>query len=180
LLVIVKIDDHVLGPSTARVTLVEYGDYECPFCGRAYLVLQTVLSELGDSVRYVFRNLPLEDAHPHAMAAAAAAESVAERAGEAAFWRMHSTIFENQDALEIDDLLAYAEAAGADVEGVAADLASGAMRPRIERDIRLAERDGVRGTPAFFINGRRFDGDWNDADAFTDALRAAAHQGALH
>ena len=179
-MVVVKIDDHVLGPATARVTLVEYGDYECPFCGRAYLVLQVVLTELGDAVRYVFRNLPLEDAHPHAMNAAAAAESVAAHAGDAAFWRMHSTIFENQDALEIDDLLTYAEAAGADVEAVASDLASGGMRPRIERDIGLAERDQVRGTPTFFINGRRFDGDWNDADEFTAALKAAAQQGALH
>ncbi|HET7696184.1 MAG TPA: DsbA family protein [Vicinamibacterales bacterium] len=172
--------DHARGSRSARVTLVEYGDYECPFCARAYLVLQVALSELGDSVRFVFRNFPLDDVHPRAMNAAAAAESVAARAGETAFWRMHEMLFENQDALEIDDLLGYAEAAGAALPDVAADLASGASRARIERDIRLAAEDGVRGTPAFFINGHRFDGDWTDADAFTEALKTAARERALH
>jgi protein-disulfide isomerase len=171
---------RVLGWHDARVTIVEYGDYECEFSGRAYLVLQVVLGELGDTARYVFRNFPLRDRHPHAMAAAEAAESVAVHAGDAACWAMHAILFENQDALEIDDLLGYAEAAGADILKVAADLASGAMRERVERDIQLGLKDGVTGTPTFFVNGRRFHGDWSDADAFTSALRAAAREGALH
>lgn len=173
-------DGHVLGSHQARVTLVEYGDYECEFSGRAYLVLQVVLGELGDAVRYVFRNFPLADRHPHAMRAAEAAESVGAHAGDAACWAMHAILFENQDALEIDDLLGYAEAAGADPHEVALDLATGAMRPRVERQIRLGLQDGVTGTPTFFLNGRRFQGDWSDADAFTSALRAAAAEGALH
>ena len=105
---------------------------------------------------------------------------VAVHAGDAACWAMHAILFENQDALEIDDLLGYAEAAGADIHEVAADLASGAMRERVERHIRLGRQDGVTGTPTFFLNGRRFQGDWTDADAFTAALKAAAREGALH
>lgn len=162
------------------MTLVEYGDYECPFCARAYLVREVVLAELGRSVRFVFRNFPVPQLHRNAMPAAEAAESVAASAGEAAFWKMHGILCENHDALDIDDLLAYAEAAGADAQRVAADLASGAMRPRVERDIELGIGAGVRATPTFFINGRRFDGDWTDADAFSEALQEAAQQRALH
>jgi protein-disulfide isomerase len=175
-----KTGDHVLGSRDARVTLVEYGSYECGFSGRAYLVMQVVLSELRDSVRYVFRNFPLHERHPHAVTAAEAAESVAVHAGESAFWAMHAILFENQDALEIDDLLGYADAAGAPIEKVGSDLATEAMRPRIERDIHLGIRDGVTGTPTFFLNGRRFQGDWSDADGLTVALETAAREGALH
>ena len=175
-----KSGDPARGSSEARVTIVQYGDYQCPYSARAYLVLQVVLDELGDSVRYVFRNLPLVHVHPHAMSAAEAAESVAARAGEDAFWQMHAMLFENQDALELDDLLGYAEAAGAVVEDVATDLSTGAMRPRVERDIRTGIRDGASGTPTFVVNGRRYDGDWTDADAFTNALKAAAREDVLH
>lgn len=172
--------DHVLGSHGARVTLVEYGDYECPFCARAYLVRRVVLAELRDTVRFVFRNFPVPALHRRAMLAAEAAESVAAHTGENAFWRMHGMLCENHDALEIDDLLSYAEAAGADPGRVASDLSTGAMRPRIERDIELGERAGVRTTPTFFINGHRFDGDWMDADAFIAALTEAARERALH
>lgn len=175
-----KAKDHAAGPHGARVTLIEYGDYECPFCARAYLVRQVVLAELEHSVRFVFRNFPMPRLHRYAMLAAEAAESVAERAGEAAFWRMHAMLCENHDALEIDDLLAYAEAAGARAEDVASDLSSGAMRPRVERDIELGTLDGVRVTPTFFINGRRFDSDWMDADAFIEELRTAVLVRAFH
>jgi protein-disulfide isomerase len=173
-------DGHVAGSADARVTLVEYGDYECPQCGRAYLVLQVVLAELGDSVRFVFRNFPHMGMHPHAMTAAEAAESVAAHAGEPAFWAMHAMLYENQDALELDDLLGYADAAGAEIAAVASDLSTGAQRGRVERDLRAGLEAGVSGTPAFFINGRRFDGNWTDADAFTEALHAATRVGALH
>lgn len=173
-----KVDEHVVGLPDARVTLVEYGDYQCAQCGRAYLVLQVARAELGDALRFVFRNFPSQ-LHPDALAAAEAAESVAARAGESAFWAMHAMLFANQDALEIDDLLGYAEAAGAPVEGVAADLSSGAMRSRVEADIRRGADEGVERTPTFFLNGRRFEGDWSDADAFTEALHAAAREGAL-
>ena len=175
-----KTDDHVMGSRNARVTLVQYGDYQCPYCARAYLVLQVVLSELGDDLRYVFRHYPLVEVHAHALTAAEAAESVAAHADDTAFWQMHAMLFENQDALDIDDVLGYADAAGAPLDKVASDLSTGAMRPRVEHDIRRGTGDGVRSTPTFFINGRRFDGDWTDADAFTAALQAAAREGALH
>jgi protein-disulfide isomerase len=175
-----KPDDHAIGAREARVTLIEYGDYQCPYCARAYLVLQVVINELGGSLRYGFRNFPLRDVHRQAMTAHEAAESVAARAGEAAFWEMHAMLFENQDALDIDDLLGYAEAAGAPAAEVASDLTSGAARARVERDIALGTADGVRGTPTFFINGRKFDGDWTDADAFIEALQAAAAESTPH
>ena len=172
--------DHVKGASHPRVTLIEYGDYECPSCARACLVLQVVLEELGDTVRYVFRNFPLRHVHPQAAIAAEAAESVAAHAGEDAYWRVHAMLLANQDALDVDDLLGYAEAAGAPREAVASALSGGAMRERVERDVRRGAAQGVTATPTFFINGRRFDGDWSDADAFIEVLRAAAREGALH
>lgn len=168
-------DDHVRGPAHAPVTLIEYGDYQCDQCGKAYHVLNAVLGELGSSVRFVFRNFPLIDAHSDAQMAAEAAESVAGHGGEEAFWAMHDILYENQDALDVDDLLGYAEAAGADPVVVGDDLASGAMRPRVRADYRSGVRSGVRGTPTFFVNGRRFTGDWSDADAFVAFLQDAMH-----
>jgi protein-disulfide isomerase len=166
--------DHAYGPADAPVTLVEYGDYECPHCGRAYRVLQHVLQELGDDVRFVFRNFPLTEAHPHAEAAAEAAESVAAHGGEEAFWAMHDLIYENQDALQADDLIEYAQAADVNPVDVAEDLASEAMRERVRQDFRSGVRSGVNGTPTFFVNGRRLDGDWSDPEGFASALREVA------
>lgn len=168
-------DDHYLGPADAAVVLVEYGDYECPHCGRAHAILQEVLGRLGDRVRYVFRNFPVGDVHPNANAAAEAAESVAARGGNGAFWDMHDMLFENQDALSIDDLLGYADAAGVDVDGVAEDLSAGARRRRVEADVASGMRSGVDGTPAFFVNGSRFMGDWSDASAFAAALEGSTY-----
>ena len=166
-------DDHARGPDDAAVTLVEYGDYECPHCGRAHAVLQRVLEELGDEVRFVFRNFPLAEAHPHAEPAAEAAESVAAHGGDAAFWAMHDTLYEHQDALGAEDLLEYAAEAGVAPNQVADDLASGAMQKRVRTDFRSGVRSGVNGTPTFFVNGRRFDGNWSDPTAFASALHAA-------
>ena len=170
-------DDHVRGPADAPVTLVEYGDYECPHCGRAHPIVNAVLQELGDEVRFVYRNFPLAEAHPHAEPAAEAAESVGARGGEDAFWAMHDALFENQDALEPDDLLQYAEEAGVDPSGVVEDLSTGAMRPRVRADFRSGVRSGVNGTPTFFVNGRRFDGDWTDPAAFASALHGSIPTG---
>jgi protein-disulfide isomerase len=167
-------DDHILGPTHAPVTLVEYGDYECPHCGRAHVILQTVLSGLGDQVRFIFRNFPLAEVHPHAQVAAEAAESIAAHGGNEAFWAMHDTLYENQDALETDDLLEYALAAGVEPALVAGDLTSSAMTSHVRKDFRSGVRSGVNGTPTFFVNGRRFMGDWSDPSAFTAALHAAA------
>ena len=172
-------DDHALGPDDAPVVLVEYGDYECPYCGRAHEILQDVLWQLRDRVRFVYRNYPLTDVHPRAQAAAEAAESVAAHGGNGAFWDMHDILFENQDALEIDDLLGYADAAGAGAEDVADDLSSGAQRARVRRDVESGEQSDVRGTPTFFVNGKRFEGDWTDPDGFADVLERAAFTGRL-
>jgi protein-disulfide isomerase len=173
-------EDHVTGAPDALVTLVQYGDYECPHCRLAYDVLHEVLIELGDSVRFAFRHFPITDSHPYALVAAESAESAAVLGGEVAFWEMHAVLFENQDALDIDDLLGYAAAVGVDPEDVAHDLSFGIRRARVRADFDSGLRSGVTGTPTFFINGRRFHGDWSDADAFTAALRLAARQGVLH
>jgi protein-disulfide isomerase len=167
--------DHVRGPADAAITLVEYGDYECPHSGLAHVVLQQVFEDLGEEVRFVFRNFPLGEMHPHAWAAAEAAESVAARGGEEAFWTMHDLLFENQDALQQDDLIEFAATAGVDPIEVANDLASGAKHERVQRDVASGKRSGVRGTPAFFVNGRRFEGDWTDPAALSDALQDGAH-----
>jgi protein-disulfide isomerase len=164
-------DDHALGPANAPITLVEYGDYQCPECRLAYLILTDVLQEMGDGVRFVFRNFPVSEEYPHALAAACAAESVAVHGGEDAFWTMHDLLYENQDALQEDDLLEYAAASGVDPIAVADDLSSGATSERVQRDIGSGVRSGVRHPPTFFVNGRRFDGDWTDPVALAGALQ---------
>ncbi len=164
-------EDHVRGPANAPITLVEYGDYECPDSGLAHLVLQQVFEDVGEHVRFVYRNFPGGETHPHAWAAATAAESVAARGGDDAFWTMHDLLFENQDALQHDDLIEYAAAAGVDPIAVSDDLAAGAKRERVERDLNSGKRSGVRRTPTFFVNGRKFEGDWTDPAALSDALQ---------
>jgi len=169
--------DHVQGFPGAPLTIVEYGDYECPHCARAHSVLQIVLQQLGEDARFVFRNFPLTDPHPRAQPAAEAAESVAAYGGDDAFWAMHDILYANQDALEDDDLIAYAEAVGADPQTVADDLATRAFADRIRQDVRSGLHSGVDSTPTFFVNGRRFDGLWSDPAAFIEELRAAARSG---
>ena len=166
--------DHAQGPADAPVTLVEYGDYECPHCGRAHPIVQRVQQLLGASLRFAFRNFPLAQAHPHAQHAAEAAEAVAARGGEEKFWGMHDLLFENQDALDDRSLAAYAASLGVDPAGVIEDLEAETHAPRVHKDFRGGVRSGVNGTPTFFVNGVRYDGDWSDADAFAAALRALA------
>ena len=165
--------DHVRGRRNAPIVLIEYGDYRCPRCVRARHVVDIIRKELDDAVCVVFRNFPSGEIHPDAHLAAEAAESVAARAGEQAFWMMHDILYENTDALNIDDLLSYATFCGADPLRVADDLSSHALAARIEEDVRRGRRDGVHETPAFFVNGRRLDGDWMNLDAFLAALQAA-------
>jgi protein-disulfide isomerase len=171
-------EDHVQGPPRAPLTLVEYAGYECPQSGRAHAVLRIVLPQLDEEVRFVFRNFPLTDPHPRSQPAAEAAESVAAHGGDDAFWAMHDILYENQDALEDDDLIVYAEAVGADPHTVADDIAMRTFADRIGRDVRSGLRSGVDTTPTFFLNGRRFHGLWSDAAAFIDDLRAAVRSGA--
>jgi protein-disulfide isomerase len=151
--------DRQLGGARAVVTLVEFGDYECPFCGRAHSVVTEILRRMGDEILFVFRQFPLARAHPHALSAALAAEA-ADAQGE--FWPMHNTLFLNQAALRDEDLIGHAENLGLDVERFSADLASRKHMPKVRSDFRSGIRSGVNGTPTFFIDGERFDRSWAD------------------
>jgi protein-disulfide isomerase len=160
-------NDHSAGPQDAPITLVEYGDFECPYCGRAYPILKEIQKSLGNQLRLVFRNFPISQSHPHAEHAAEAAEVAA---AHQRFWEMHDLLFENQDALEDADLVEYAGRLGLDVTGFRGDLERGAYSKDVEEDFSTGIRSGVNGTPTFFVNGERFDGDWTDQDAFTQSL----------
>jgi len=163
--------DHTAGPASAPVTLVEYGDYQCPYCGMAYPIVKSLQRALGDELRFVFRNFPLVESHPDAEHAAEAAESAG---AQGMFWAMHDVLYENQQALDDRALLAYGEQVGVDTEQLATDLEQGTYRARVREDFRSGVRSGVNGTPTFFINGGRYDGSWTDAEQFLGALRGAA------
>jgi protein-disulfide isomerase len=152
------------------VTLVEYGDFECPHCGRAHPIVKAVLRTLGNDVRFAYRHFPLARVHPHAEHAAEMAEAAGEHGK---FWQMHDLLFENQAALEDEDLIAYAGALGIDPEWAAAALADGRFAEKVREDFASGVRSGVNGTPTFFINGTRYDGSW-DAASLIEALTVAA------
>jgi protein-disulfide isomerase len=160
-------DDHSAGPRDAPITLVEYGDFECPFCGQAYPIVKAIQKELGDRLRFVFRNFPITGSHPHAQHAAEAAEAAA---AQNRYWEMHDTLFENQDALDDRHLLKYAEKLALDTNQFRMELESGVYAPDVEEDFLSGARSGVNGTPTFFVNGYRFDGDWTDPALFARAL----------
>jgi formate-nitrite transporter family protein len=162
--------DHRVGPDDAPITLVEYGDYECPHCGSAHRIVLAVRQRMGQRLRFVFRHFPLAEIHPHAMHAAEAAEAAAD---QGKFWEMHDALFENQEALKDSDLIRYAQALGLDAERVERELVSGAHEQRVREQFRSGVRSGANGTPTFFINGIRYDGPW-DPDTLLDALEAAA------
>lgn len=165
--------DHVEGPASANVTLVEYGDYQCPYCANAYAIVKKIQKEMGKELRFVFRNFPLAQAHAHATHAAIAAE-VAGTKGEKEFWVMHDTLYENQQSLDDDDLLGYAESCGVTSEELESAYAGGAAADHVRADFRGGVRSGVNGTPTFFVNDARYDGDWTDIPTFVATLRAAA------
>jgi protein-disulfide isomerase len=162
--------DQAAGPDDAPVTLVEYGDYECPYCGMAYPIVKRAQQELGNQLRFVFRNFPLAEAHPHARLAAQAAEAAA---AQGKFWEMHDMLFENQTALEPDDLVGYAKSIGLDITRFERDLEAGTFAKKVRDDFRSGVRSGVNGTPTFFVNGKRYEGSWANEEAFIGALRNA-------
>ena len=164
-------EDHLAGPEDAPVTLVEFGDYECPYCGMAHPVVKRAQQTLGNQLRFVFRNFPLAEAHPHARLAAQAAEAAG---SQGKFWEMHDALFEHQDALEADDIVGYAKEIGLDVPRFLEELQAGAYAKRVRDDFRHGVRSGVNGTPTFFVNGFRYEGSWANEDAFISALREAA------
>jgi protein-disulfide isomerase len=160
--------DHVRGPGDAPVTLVEYGDFECPYCGQAESVVRELLADFGD-LRYVWRHLPLNDVHAHAQLAAEAAEAAA---AQGAFWEMYDALLTHQDALRPRDLVGYASELGLDGERFSDDLRRHAGAARIAEDVDSADLSGVSGTPTFFINGRRHYGAY-DVETLSAEVRAA-------
>jgi protein-disulfide isomerase len=148
-------NDHVLGSAKAPVTIVEYGDYECPYCGEAYPVTKALQKRLGDQLRFVFRNFPLAEAHPHAEHAAEAAEAAG---AQGKFWEMHDLLYENQDALDDEDLVRSAKALRLDVPRFVKEMEAHTYAERVREDFSSGVRSGVNGTPTFFINGARHDG----------------------
>jgi Na+/H+ antiporter NhaA len=161
--------DHLRGAPDAPVTLVEYGDFECPYCGQAERIVRDLLASFGDDVRYVWRHLPLNDVHPQAQMAAEAAEAAG---AQGSFWAMYDALLERQDELEPSDLRDRAEALDLDVERFEEELRARVHAPRVAEDVASADASGVAGTPTFFVNGRRHQGAYDTA-TLTEAVRRA-------
>jgi predicted DsbA family dithiol-disulfide isomerase len=167
--------DHIRGSDHATVTLLEYGDYECPYCGTAEVAIRELLESFGDELRYVWRHLPLNDVHPNAQLAAEAAEAVA---AQGAFWDMHDKLLAHQDELMPRDLERDAEELGLDVERFRDELWDRRYAPRVAEDVASADASGVAGTPTFFINGRRHQGAY-DPETLSEAVRKAQRRAQL-
>lgn len=163
--------DHRQGPDNAPVTLVEYGDYECPYCGKAHPIVKEVQKRLGDGLRFVFRHFPLTTMHPHAEYAAEAAEAAGTQGH---FWAMHDMLFEHQDHLDARYLVQYAAQLHLDAGRFAGEVAERIHAPKVREDFLSGVRSGVNGTPTFFINGIRHDGSWDVPTLVSALLRAAA------
>ena len=166
--------DHIRGPEAAPVTLVEYGDFECPYCGQAEPIIRELLADFGD-LRYVWRHLPLNDVHPHAQLAAEASEAAAARGK---FWEMHDQLLEHQGELTVPALLGYAQAVGLNLEWFKHGLRKRLFAARIADDVDSADTSGVSGTPTFFINGRRHYGAY-DIETLSTEVRAARARAAV-
>ena len=166
--------DHRVGPDDAPVTLVQFGDFECPYCGQAYPIVHAVRKAMGKRLRFVFRNFPLGEIHPHAVRAAETAEAAA---AQGKFWEMHDLLYEHQDSLDEAHLVQYARQLGLDAERVQRELKAGTHSPRVQSDFQSGVRSGVNGTPTFFINGQRHDASWDYEGLMAGIERAiAAHK----
>ena len=164
--------DHRQGAAQARLTLVEYGDYQCSYCGQAYPLVKAAQQALGADLQFVFRNFPLTDVHPNAQAAALAAEAAAL---QNRFWQMHDALFEHQGQLDAQHLAGYATKLGLNAQQFDRDRQQAAPAAKIEADFESGVRSGVNGTPSFFVNGRRYDGDWQ-GPALTRYLQSQLHK----
>ncbi|MEA2134079.1 MAG: hypothetical protein QOC68_1988 [Solirubrobacteraceae bacterium] len=167
--------DHVRGSEQAPVTLVEYGDYQCPYCGQAEVVIRELHDSFGDDLRYVWRHLPLNDVHPNAQMAAEAAEAAG---AQGSFWEFHDRLLTHQDELTPMDLGRHAEALGLDLDRFWDELRGHEHASRIADDVASADASGVAGTPSFFINGRRHEGAY-DVQTLTAAVTAAGRRARL-
>jgi protein-disulfide isomerase len=163
-------DDHLLGRRDAAVTLVEYGDYQCPFCGHAHSVVRSLVQRLGERLCFAFRHFPITASHSHAQLAAEAAEAAG---AQGRFWPMHDHLFANQQALAPAQLVRYAADLGLDLAAFEDDLRSHRFLPKVHADQRSGALSGVNGTPTFFIDGLRHDGDY-DFDSLWSAIAGAA------
>jgi len=164
----VSAHDHAEGSADAFVTLMEYGDYQCPYCGAAYPVVKRLQKTLGKKLRFVFRNFPLTQAHPYALIAAEAAEAAAL---QGKFWEMHDLLYERQAFLEPDIIPSWAESIRLNLEQFGNDIRQGVPEKRIKEDRQSGIRSGVNGTPTFFINGTRYDGS-PDYDSLLTAIES--------
>jgi len=156
---LVESRDHILGPTDAPIELVEYGDFECPHCGRAFKIVQQIRVELGDRLRFGYRHFPLAKMHPHARAAAEASEAAG---AQGKFWEMHDILFQHGQALELGNVTRYAEEIGVpDIPKFKAEISAETYAPRVQEDLASGVRSGVNGTPTFFLNGRRHNGGYD-------------------
>jgi formate-nitrite transporter family protein len=170
----VTADDHMLGPAGAPVTVLEYGDYQCPYCRAAARDVHQMLGRYPDSVRFVFRNFPIPQLHPQAEQAAEAAEAAG---AQGRFWEMYELLLLPASRLDLDSLLGYAERVGLDIGRFSAEVAGNVYAARIERDVSEGFRNGVNATPKFYVDGERIDGKL-PLEGLEDAIRAAARAAA--
>jgi protein-disulfide isomerase len=147
--------DHIQGSIDAPIMLLEYGDYECPYCGQTYPIIKEIQKRLGDRLCFAFRNFPLVNSHPHAQHAAEAAEAAG---AQGKFWEMHDMLFENQEALDDEDIAHYAATLALDASRLINEILAGSHAARVREDFRAGARGGVNGTPTLFINGVRYEG----------------------
>ncbi len=159
--------DHIRGSINAPITLVEYGDYECPYTGMAYSIIKQIMKQFGDNIYIVFRDFPLNDIHPHAQHAAEAAEAAA---AQEKFWQMHDYLFEHQKALDDNHLLEYAQKVGLDIDRFKKEMSGHIYAPVINESLRNGIDSGVEGTPTFFVNGVHYEDSW-DLDTFSNVLK---------
>jgi protein-disulfide isomerase len=166
----IKVDyDHIQGPISAPINIVEYGDYECPYTGMAYPIVKELRRRLGDSICFVFRNFPLNEIHPHAQHAAEAAEAAG---GQDKFWQMHDHLFEHQNELEDGHLLEYAKIVGLDTERFKKEISEHVYVPVINKSLKNGIKSGVEGTPTFFLNGVRYEDSW-ELETLFETIRSA-------
>jgi protein-disulfide isomerase len=168
--------DHVKGPASASVELVEYGDFECPHCAAAYPIVKEIESVFGKSLKFGFRHFPLREVHPYAEIAAVAAEAAGR---QNKFWNMHDMIYEHQSELDVQALLQFAEDLNLDIVQFEKDMRNGELIEKVEADFESGIRSGVNGTPSFFINGFRYNGAY-DFDSLASAIRHATTAGHFH
>lgn len=167
----VTIQDHIIGNKDAKIELIEYGDFQCPYCAKAYYIVKEIQKKMGEDIRFIFRNYPLEDLHPHALHAAIAAETAGLKGK---FWEMHDILFENYRHLDDPSLILYAGKIGLNPREFEREFGNDQTIDKVEEDINSGNRHGVEGTPSFFINGKFYKGDWTGRE-FPEYLESLVH-----